>query len=101
VSTDKEFKYFTLFLTHKMLLSSQKTWVGSWIQDHVCGPREMENISKRSTFGDFVSILTERLMQDVTAARSRVIFMAIVITRKNVQFYCVQYIGYCTVSQQR
>jgi hypothetical protein len=44
--------------------------------------REMENISRGPTFGDFVTILTERSMQDVMVERSRVIFMAIAITRK-------------------
>jgi hypothetical protein len=94
----KVFIVFELFLTHKMLLSSQKSWVGSEIQDpgvkkhrildpdmqqcfqfpggkhviwsrqkqdRVCGTREMENTSRGSTFGDFVTILTERSMQDV------------------------------------
>jgi hypothetical protein len=42
----------------------------------------MENISRGPTFGDFVTILTERSMQDVMVERSRVIFMAIAITRK-------------------
>jgi hypothetical protein len=53
--------------------------------------REMENISRGSTrtFGDFVTILTDRSMRDVTVERSRVIFTAIVITRKIVQCYCV------------
>jgi hypothetical protein len=32
-------------------------------------PREMENISRDPTFGDFVTIRTERSMQDVTVAR--------------------------------
>jgi hypothetical protein len=31
--------------------------------------REMENISRDPTFGDFVTIRTERSMQDVTVAR--------------------------------
>ncbi len=48
--------------------------------------REMENIS---TFGDFVTILTEKSMQDVTVERPRVIFTAIAITRKILQCYCV------------
>jgi hypothetical protein len=48
----------------------------------------MENIGRGPTFEDFVTILTERLMQDVTVARSRVIFIAIVITRKILQCYC-------------
>jgi hypothetical protein len=30
---------------------------------------EMENISRDSTFGDFVSILTEGSMQDVTVSK--------------------------------
>ncbi len=33
------------------------------------GIREMENISRGSTFGDFVTIRTEASMQDVTVAR--------------------------------
>jgi hypothetical protein len=32
-------------------------------------PREMENISRGSTFGDHVTIRTEASMQDVTVAR--------------------------------
>jgi hypothetical protein len=48
----------------------------------------MENISKGPTFRDFVTILTETSMQDVTVARSREIFTAIAITRKIVQCYC-------------
>jgi hypothetical protein len=32
--------------------------------------REMENISTGSTFGDFVTILTERSMQDNTFAKT-------------------------------
>jgi hypothetical protein len=51
-------------------------------QDRVCGPRVMENISRGSTFGDFVTILTEKSTQDVTVERSRVFFTAIAITRK-------------------
>jgi hypothetical protein len=31
--------------------------------------REIENISRRPTFGDFVTILTEGSMQDVKVAR--------------------------------
>ncbi len=34
-------------------------------------PREMENISRGSTFGDFVTILTQGPMQDNTVARLR------------------------------
>jgi hypothetical protein len=44
--------------------------------------REMEYISRSPTFGDFVTILTERSMQDITVERARVIFTAIAITRK-------------------
>jgi hypothetical protein len=33
------------------------------------GAREMENISKGPTFGDFVTIRSEASMQDVTVAR--------------------------------
>ncbi len=51
--------------------------------------REMENISRGPIFRDFVTILTERSMQDVTVERFRVIFTAIVIARKIVQCYCV------------
>jgi hypothetical protein len=36
---------------------------------YVFPPREMKNISRGPTFGDFVAISTEALMQDVTAAR--------------------------------
>jgi hypothetical protein len=49
----------------------------------------MENINIDPTFGDFVTILTERLMQDVTVERSQVIFTVIAITRKILQCYCV------------
>jgi hypothetical protein len=66
---------------------------------------QMENISRGSTFGDFVTILTERSMQDVTVERSEVIFTAIAIARKIVQCYCVHRGVYthctCTVSQQQ
>jgi hypothetical protein len=34
-----------------------------------CAGREMENISRGTTFGDFVTIRTEGSMQDVTVAR--------------------------------
>jgi hypothetical protein len=44
--------------------------------------REMENISRGSTFGDFVTVLTERSMQDVKVERSRVIFTAYAIQEK-------------------
>ncbi len=67
-----------------------------------CGTREMENISRDSAFGDYVTILTERSRRDVTVERSQVIFTAIAITRKIVQCSCVPYIGYhtlCTVFQ--
>jgi hypothetical protein len=39
--------------------------------------REMENISRGPSFGDFVTILTERSMQDLTLERSQVIFAAV------------------------
>jgi hypothetical protein len=59
----------------------------------------MENLSRGSTFGDFfVTILTEWSMQDVTVARSRVIFMAIAMTRKIVQCYCVHRVVYTLYS---
>jgi hypothetical protein len=52
-------------------------------------PREMENISRGPTFGDFVTILTERSMQDVTVARSQIIFMVIgVHAKKCTMFLC-------------
>jgi hypothetical protein len=35
-------------------------------------PREMENISRGPTFGDFVTIRTEASMQDITVARLQV-----------------------------
>jgi hypothetical protein len=47
-----------------------------------------EELSRGPTFRDFVTILTETSMQDVTVARSREIFTAIAITRKIVQCYC-------------
>jgi hypothetical protein len=50
------------------------------------GPREMENISRGPTLGDFVTIFTDTSMQDVTVARSQEIFVAIAITRKVVQY---------------
>jgi hypothetical protein len=53
--------------------------------------REMKNIS---TFGDFVTILPEKSMQDVMVERSRVIFTAITITRKILQCYCVHRVVY-------
>jgi hypothetical protein len=56
--------------------------------------REIENICRASTFGDFVTILTERSMQDVMVARSPVIFTAIAITKKIVQCYCVHRVVY-------
>jgi hypothetical protein len=34
--------------------------------------REMENISRGPTFGDFVTILTEGSIQDVTVARLQI-----------------------------
>jgi hypothetical protein len=40
----------------------------------------MENISRVTTLGDFVTILTERSMQDVTVERSQVIFTVIAIS---------------------
>ncbi len=42
----------------------------------------MENISWGPTFGDFVTILIETSMQDVTVARSQEIFVAIAIQEK-------------------
>jgi hypothetical protein len=51
----------------------------------------MENISRGPTFGDVVTILTERSMQDIKIEKSQEIFTAIVIKRK---FYSVTvYIG--------
>ncbi len=47
--------------------------------------REMENISRDPTFGDFVTILTEMSMQDVMVERSGVTFTGIAIARKIVQ----------------
>jgi hypothetical protein len=44
--------------------------------------REMENISRGSTFADFVTILTERSMQDVTFERSRVILQPLPLQEK-------------------
>jgi len=61
-------------------------------------PREMENICRGSNFGDFVTILTERLMQGVTVVRSRAVFTAIVITRKIVQCHCVHRVVYTLYS---
>jgi hypothetical protein len=59
----------------------------------------MENIiSRGSTFGDFVTILTERSMQDVTVERSRVNFSTNAITRKIVQCYCVHRVVYTLYS---
>ncbi len=37
-----------------------------WTERH--GPREMENISRGPTFGDFATIHKERSMQDITVA---------------------------------
>jgi hypothetical protein len=48
----------------------------------------MDNISRGPTFGDFVTVLSERSMKNVTVERSQVIFTAIVIARKIVQCYC-------------
>jgi hypothetical protein len=56
--------------------------------------RVMENISRGPTFGDFVTILTERSEQDVTVEGSWVIFPAIAVTRKIVQCYCVHVVVY-------
>jgi hypothetical protein len=42
----------------------------------------MENISRGTTLGDFVTILAERSMQNVTVERSQIIFTVIAITRK-------------------
>jgi hypothetical protein len=58
-------------------------------------PREMEHISRGSSFGDFVTILTERSMQDVTVERFRVIFTTIAITRK--LYIVTVYIEYYTL----
>jgi hypothetical protein len=55
-----------------------------------------------STFGDFITILTERSMQDVMVERFAVIFTAIAITRKVVQCFWVHRVvyAYCKVSKQ-
>jgi hypothetical protein len=42
----------------------------------------MENIVRGPTFEDFVTILTERSMQDVTVARSRVILWSLPLQEK-------------------
>jgi hypothetical protein len=47
--------------------------------------REMENISRGPTFGDFVTILAESSMPDVMVEKSQVIFTAIAFTRKIIQ----------------
>jgi hypothetical protein len=55
--------------------------------------------SRDPTFGDFVPILTETSMQDITVARSREILMAIAITRKILQCYCLhRLVVHCTIS---
>ncbi len=54
----------------------------------------MENISIGSTLGDFVTILTERSMQDIKVERSRVMFYSHCHTRKIVQCYCVHRVVY-------
>jgi hypothetical protein len=40
-----------------------------YAQSRLDNSREMENISRVPTFGDFVTIRTEASMQDVTVAR--------------------------------
>jgi hypothetical protein len=71
---------YTMFLFNFMF------WVSGLM---LMAVRDEEYLSRGSTFGDFVTILTERLMQDITVERSRVIFTAIAITRKIVlQCYC-------------
>ncbi len=67
------------------------------------GRAEMENISTLyrigPTFGDFVTILTERSVQDIKVEKSQVTFTAIVIRRKIVQCYCVhRVVVHCSVS---
>jgi hypothetical protein len=56
-------------------------------------PREMENISRGPTFGDFVTILMDTSMQDVTVAKSQKILgplplqeMLYSVTEYTVQF---------------
>ncbi len=49
-------------------------WTGSGLRGRSI---EMENISRGPSFGDFVTILTERSMQDLTVERSQVIFAAV------------------------
>jgi hypothetical protein len=46
---------------------------------------DMENISRGPTIGDFVTILTERSMQDVTVARSQIILMTIGIIQQSLR----------------
>jgi hypothetical protein len=67
---------FPITTTPLLLQGGRKGTIYVIVYPTVC--REMEKISGGPNFEDFVTILTERLMQDVTVARSRVIFMAIV-----------------------
>ncbi len=61
--------------------------------------REMESISGGPTFGDFVTVFTETLMQDVMVAKSWEIFTAIVITKKYcTMLLCTNGSVHCTVA---